>query len=74
MPGIILGSGKTASEENRQKSLPMRSLSFSGVRQKLNDKCIVHLIVTSAIKSKSEHCIGRLRGCRFLENGQGKPH
>lgn len=74
MPGIILGSGKTASEENRQKSLPMRSLSFSGVRQKLNDKCIVHLRVTSAIESKPEHCIGRLRGCHFLENGQGKPH
>ena len=33
-----------------------------------------HLIVTSAIKNKSEHCIGRLRGCNFLEKGQGKPH
>lgn len=28
---------------------------------------VAHLIVTSAIKNKSEHCIGRLRGWRMVK-------
>lgn len=59
--GIILGSGKIASEENRQKSLPMRSLSSHGVRQKLNDKYVLWSTSDSdkCYKNKSEHCIGK---------------
>lgn len=55
-----------SSEQNRQQSLPMRSLHFSGERQEPSDHYLLHLIGMSAVETKADKWMGRLGGRNFL--------